>query len=266
MVAPEFGGDNQKRAEADKYDKPLIVFPAHWAPLQMTIYNATQFPEKYRDGAFIAFHGSWNRAPRPQEGYNVCFVPFKSDGMPRGNYEVFASGFPGWSVFTSTGAAKYRPGGVAVGQDGSLYIGETEKGRIWRMIYTGETTPTTAAVAQPSAPVAKAPASSNTRGMTLFSQLCAQCHMPDGSGVPNMQPALMNSGVVKGDAALMIRAVLRGPNLVLPADRPKFNNVMPPFSSFNDEQIADVLSYVREVFGAGASAITPAEVVQARVN
>jgi glucose/arabinose dehydrogenase len=264
MVAPEFGGDNQKRADPDKYDKPLIAFPAHWAPLQMTIYNGTQFPEKYRNGAFIAFHGSWNRAPRPQEGYNVCFVPFQSNGMPRGNYEVFASGFPGRENFTSTSAARYRPCGLCVGPDGSLYIGETEKGRIWRVIYTGETTPATATAAQPSAPAATPPPGSNSRGMILFAQLCATCHMVDGTGVANMQPPLLGSKVVKGDPALVIRAVLRGPNLVLPPDRPKFNNVMPPFNSLTDEQIADVLSYVREVFGGGASAITPAQVAQAR--
>ena len=100
MVAPEYGGDNQKRAEAGKYPDPLVAFPAHWAPLQMAFYGGDQFPAKYRGGAFVAFHGSWNRAPRPQRGYNVAFVPFGASGMPSGGYEVFADGFAGKDEFT----------------------------------------------------------------------------------------------------------------------------------------------------------------------
>ncbi|MDO8539854.1 MAG: PQQ-dependent sugar dehydrogenase [Opitutaceae bacterium] len=138
MLAPEFSGDNFKRIDPDPYDKPVVAFPAHWAPIQMARYDGAQFPAKYRGGMFVAFHGSWNRAPRSQAGYNVCHVPFDEKGMPRGTYEVFARGFPGVEEFTNPRDARYRPAGVAVGPDGSLYISETEKGRIWRVIYTGE--------------------------------------------------------------------------------------------------------------------------------
>lgn len=138
MLAPEYGGDNQKRAEAGRFPDPLVAFPGHWAPLQMTFYTGTQFPEKYRGGAFVAFHGSWNRAPEPQAGYNIAFVPFDETGMPRGGYEVFADGFAGTDAFTNVRQAKYRPGGVAVGPDGSLYVSETEHGRLWRVIYAGQ--------------------------------------------------------------------------------------------------------------------------------
>jgi len=120
MVAPEFGGDNFKRVDPDPYDKPLVAFPAHWAPIQMTLYTGTQFPEKYRGGAFVAFHGSWNRAPRFQAGYQVAFVPFDDKGMPIGTYETFADDFAGKQEFVNTGDARYRPAGVAVGPDGSL--------------------------------------------------------------------------------------------------------------------------------------------------
>jgi glucose/arabinose dehydrogenase/cytochrome c5 len=266
MVAPEFGGDNVKRADPDKYDRPLIAFPAHWAPLQMAFYNGTQFPEKFRGGAFIAFHGSWNRAPQPQQGYNVTFVPFDTNGMPRGTHELFASGFPGREVFTSTAQARYRPGGVAVGPDGSLYISETDKGRIWRVLYTGETNAPTTIAALPAAVMAEAPASSNTRGRTLFTQVCAVCHMADGSGVPNMQPPLVGSGVVRGDPMLLVRATLKGAGAVLPPDRPKYGNTMPAFNGLTDDQIADTLSYVREVFGGGSSAVTPSQVKGARAD
>jgi glucose/arabinose dehydrogenase len=267
MIAPEFGGDNQKQAEPGKYPDPLIAFPSHWAPLQMTLYTGTQFPAKYRGGMFIAFHGSWNRAPLPQEGYNVCFIPFDSKGMPTGAYEVFAHGFPGKDVFTNVRDARYRPGGVAVGPDGSLYISDTNKGRIWRIIYTGETAAAPAAplVAQ-AAPASPTPPATvlNPRGKELYEQICAGCHMIDGGGVGNLQPALLGSSVVKGDPKLLVQVILRGPAAVLPADRPKYSNVMPAFSFFTDQQIADLLTYVRQAFGENASALTPAQIAAVR--
>jgi len=80
----------------------------------------------------VAFHGSWNRAPLPQAGYRVVFVPFK-DGKPVGAYETFADGF--WH---QDGAGpQHRPVGVAVGPDGSLYITDDAAGRIWRVMYKG---------------------------------------------------------------------------------------------------------------------------------
>jgi glucose/arabinose dehydrogenase len=137
MIAPEFGGDNRKRDDSHKYPNPLVAFPAHWAPMQMTFYTGSQFPAKYRNGAFIAFHGSWNRAPLPQAGYRVAFVPFTSSGYPMGEYETFADNFAGTPVIRSPGQARYRPCGLATGPDGSLYVADSEKGRLWRIIYTG---------------------------------------------------------------------------------------------------------------------------------
>jgi glucose/arabinose dehydrogenase len=76
VLAPEYGGDGGKRVGvcAQKWP-PVAFFPAHWAPNDMQIYNGTKFPAAYRGGAFVAFHGSWNRAPGPQGGYNVVFQP-----------------------------------------------------------------------------------------------------------------------------------------------------------------------------------------------
>jgi glucose/arabinose dehydrogenase len=137
MIAPEFGGDNHKRDDSHKYPDPLVAFPAHWAPMQMTFYTSTQFPARYRNGAFISFHGSWNRAPLPQAGYRVAFVPFNAAGNPTGSYETFADNFAGIPVIRSPGQAHYRPCGIAVGPDGSLYVADSEKGRVWRIVYTG---------------------------------------------------------------------------------------------------------------------------------
>jgi mono/diheme cytochrome c family protein len=261
MVAPEFGGDNRKRVEPDPYDPPLVEFPGHWAPLQMTFYTATQFPEKYRGGAFVTFHGSWNRAPRPQGGYQVAFVPFDAKGMPTGTYETFADGFPGRAEFVNTGDARYRPAGIAVGPDGSLYITETEKGRIWRVIYMGEKSQTQSGSPATVATGSTAVVSDGSRGAQLYQQICAACHMPDGKGVPGMQAPLVGSAVVSGDPATLIRVLLHGPAQVLPANRPKYQVQMPPFASaFSDVDLADTLTFVRKAFGNGSSPIAPAQV------
>jgi glucose/arabinose dehydrogenase/mono/diheme cytochrome c family protein len=270
MRAPEYGGDNFKRMEPDPYDKPVVAFPAHWAPLQMALYHGTQFPEKYRNGMFVTFHGSWNRAPRAQGGYNVCFVPFDAQGTPRGTYERFAEGFPGIDEFTRPGDARYRPSGVAVGPDGSLFVSETEKGRIWRIIYTGEV-PTSASESTnlrrhltASAPQTAAPIGADTPGGKIYLQVCAACHMPNGSGVPGMQPALMNNGIIAGDSARLIHVLLQGPAAVLPADREKFSNVMPPFAILNDADLASVITYLRKNFAPTASSVTAADVAAQR--
>ena len=89
----------------------------------------------YKDGAFIAFHGSWNRAPEPQGGYNVVFQPLKN-GAASGPFVVFADGFAG--EFMEPGRAAHRPTGLAVGPDGALYIADDKGGRIWRVTYDGD--------------------------------------------------------------------------------------------------------------------------------
>ncbi len=274
MVAPEFGGDGQKRSSDPRFDAPVVAFPAHWAPLQMAVYTAAQFPSKYRNGVFIAFHGSWNRAPRPQEGYNVAFVPFDDTGMPTGTYEVFARGFAGKPTLASAKEANYRPGGLAVGPDGSLFVGDTEKGRIWRIFYVGESATTGsvqsgAAAARASAASLEAPpplalTAQAKRGQAKYNLLCAPCHMLDGTGAGQMQPALAGSAVVKGDPLRLIRIVLQGPAAVLPPDRPKYSNIMPPFPTLPDGQVADLVTYLRAAHGDGASAVSEAEVAKVR--
>jgi glucose/arabinose dehydrogenase len=267
MVGPEYGGDNRKRDDNPAFDKPLIAFPAHWAPLQMCRYNGTQFPEKYRGGMFLAFHGSWNRAPRPQAGYKVVFIPFDEHGMPAGKWEDFAEGFPGVEYFTNTRDARYRPGGVAVGPDGSLYIGETEKGRIWRVIYTGETNsmraqnPPAVATGQDYPPV-----DAGTPGGKFYAQVCAACHMPNGGGVPSMQPALAGSKVVAGDSDRLINVLLKGPAAVLPPEREKFSGAMPPFNVLNDADLASLINYLRANFAPQSPKITPEQVATQRAK
>jgi len=120
VLQPEYGGDGRSvGSRCEAVPKPVVAFPGHWAPDGMTFYNNRNFPLKYRGGLFIAFHGSWNRTPGPQQGYKVMFVPM-ARGVATGPAEVFADGFAG-AVVTPAGA-RYRPTGLAVGPDGSLYV------------------------------------------------------------------------------------------------------------------------------------------------
>ena len=136
MLAPEYGGDGGKRVgDCARRDAPVAFFPAHWAPDDMKIYRGAMLPTAYQGGAFIAFHGSWNRAPAPQGGYNVVFQPL-SDGKASGPWTVFADGFAGASKEPSKAA--HRPTGLAVGPKGELYISDDTGGRIWRVTYGGD--------------------------------------------------------------------------------------------------------------------------------
>ncbi|CAN5885965.1 sorbosone dehydrogenase family protein [soil metagenome] len=136
VLAPEYGGDGQAAGDCEQYGAPLTAFPAHWAPQDLLFYSGEHFPERYRGGAFIAWHGSWNRAPEPQRGYKVTFQPMRGGGAA-GEYEVFADGFAGNRPLQSPGEAEHRPMGLAQAPDGTLYIVDSQKGRIWRVLYTG---------------------------------------------------------------------------------------------------------------------------------
>ena len=136
LLAPEYGGNGEEAGRCADKEDPIMAFPAHWAPNDLIFYNSDMFPEKYQSGAFIAFHGSWNRAPLPQKGYNIAFVPMGADGMPSGEFERFADEFSGsGDEIASPNDAEFRPTGLAVGSDGSLYITDDQKGRIWRVFY-----------------------------------------------------------------------------------------------------------------------------------
>ncbi|MEP6572260.1 MAG: PQQ-dependent sugar dehydrogenase, partial [Gemmatimonadota bacterium] len=124
VLAPEYGGDGKKTGRCATTASPLIGFPGHWAPLALTFYDGKQFPAEYRGGAFLAFHGSWNRAPLPQAGYRVVFIPFEGD-KPTGKYTTFAT--------SAAGPTGLRASGLAVGPDGSLYLAADGNGTIWRI-------------------------------------------------------------------------------------------------------------------------------------
>jgi glucose/arabinose dehydrogenase len=127
VLAPDYGGDGQEVGRCAAAKNPLISFPGHWGPMALAFYPGDQFGPRYQGGLFIAFHGSWNRAPLPQEGYRVVFVPF-ANGKPSGEYSTFAT--------DKRGPTSLRASGVAVAPDGSLYISADQNGKIWRVTRT----------------------------------------------------------------------------------------------------------------------------------
>ena len=131
VLAPEYGGDGEEVGRCADMDMPEIGLPAHWAPNAMAFSTGDNFPQPYRNGAFVAFHGSWNRSP-VQEGYNIVWIPFEGDA-PTGEWEVFADGFAGGQI-SSSNQADNRPTGVAAGPDGSVYVSDSLAGKIWKIV------------------------------------------------------------------------------------------------------------------------------------
>lgn len=263
VINPEYGGDSKKSVEEGKYDKPIYGFPGHWAPVGLTFYNADQFPEKYRGGAFVVFHGSWNRAPLPQQGYNVVFVPFEGK-YPSGDYEVFADGFKGAEVLLTPGSATYRPTGIEVGPDGSLYLSEDVTGRVWKVEYTGNMTSSTSSHTNTSSTgsisTQTVAADFDPKGLQLYNQYCMACHQVDGSGVPNMQPPLIGSSKLTDDNHLL-RLMLLGSDWM---DDREYTNVMTTFSHLPNEDISTILNYVKARFGQASATIDADKVAEMR--
>ncbi len=132
MLAPEYGGDGKKTGGKNVLD-PAVAFPAHLAPNDLLFYKGSMFPEKYRHGAFIAFH---NQSTTLHKGYFVAFVPFKNN-KPSGKWEIFADGFAGFDLSHPTGPVQHRPCGLAQGPDGALYVTDDLGGNVYKIVYNG---------------------------------------------------------------------------------------------------------------------------------
>ncbi|HMQ63298.1 MAG TPA: PQQ-dependent sugar dehydrogenase [Flavilitoribacter sp.] len=271
MLCPEYGGDGKTQGRCEGIKSPLVAFPGHWAPNDVLIYKGNMFPEKYKNGAFIAFHGSWNRLNFEQAGFLVAFVPMK-DGKPTGDYEIFANGFPGPQQIVSTGDATYRPCGLAEGPDGSLYVADSQKGRVWRICYYGEGSGITSKpVEHLTADAGNAAGGSNLTGAmalgkTVYDQYCKVCHMANGRGVPNLNPPLKGTDWVLGEKPRLINVVLQGLNAPIEINGEKFQNAMAPHAFLSDEQIAGVLTFIRGSFDNNAGEVTAEEVAAERAK
>ncbi len=276
LLNPEYGGDGKKEGDGAKLTQPIIGFPGHWAPNDLFFYTGDQFPEHYKNGAFIAFHGSTIRAPYPQSGYFVCFVPFRN-GKPSGPWEVFANGFAGRDTIVNTSDAAHRPVGIAMGPDGSLYISESVKGKIWRIMFKGDkknfgekqlaemdkqklkANIKTPDIIEDNLDKGKAMAGEKT-----YKTFCSTCHQGDGKGDGTRFPPLDGSEWVNGDKGSLIKLVLDGLEGEISVKGATFNGVMPKHDFLNDLDIAQVLTYIRLSFGNNSSAIHENEVARVR--
>ncbi|MDQ6476994.1 c-type cytochrome [Dyadobacter sp. LHD-138] len=276
VLGPEYGGDGKIVGDCDQYEKPLLGFPGHWAPNDLLFYQGKQFPERYRNGAFISFHGSTNRAPYPQASYIIGFVPFKG-GQPSGGWDIFADGFAGVDPIVNTSDAAYRPMGIAMGPDGSLYFAETEKGKIWKITYTGNKSKFgTTALAQmekrksmshirtPDVVADNLDKDKPVAGGQVYSVYCAACHQRNGMGDSQRFPPLAGSEWVNGDKKRLVEIMLKGLEGPIEVKGLPYNNIMPSHSFLSNEEIAQVLTFIRQSFGNTAPAVDADEVKKAR--
>lgn len=275
LLAPEYGGNGKDAGLCARKLDPVAAFPAHWAPNDVSFYYGKQFPKYYRGGAFIAFHGSWNRAPFPQQGYDVVFQPL-ADGKASGNCQIFADGFAGRE---KDPAAAHRPSGLAVGPDGSLYVADDVRGRIYRIVYQGGSSSGAAISGVAACPNMTAlggtPGSTNPLppegihhrpgaavstpvppgstpkmvelGDRIFhgevaSGTCAGCHGPDGKGTP-LGPDLTSGKWLwsDGSSSGIERTIRHG------VPKPKqYRSPMPPMggAQLDRQQLSAVAAYV----------------------
>lgn len=270
VLAPEYGGDGGKAVgQCAQKQGPIASFPAHWAPNDLLLYDGQQFPAAYRGGAFIAFHGSWNRAPFPQGGYNIVFQPF-ADGKPSGPFVVFADGFAG--AAKEPAEAIHRPSGIATGPDGSLYISDDVRGRIWRITFQGDVARTGVEAAQAAPGAARSreagppeginpeagkpetlpvPPGATAAQVALGSRIfhgevahgtCAGCHGSSGKGSP-IAPDLTSGKWLWGDGSLaaITRTITEG------VSQPKtYRSPMPPLggAQLSHSEVIAVAAYV----------------------
>jgi glucose/arabinose dehydrogenase/mono/diheme cytochrome c family protein len=266
VLAPEYGGDGKTAGLCAQRIAPAAVFPAHWAPNGMVLYDQRQFPAHYRDGLFIAFHGSWNRAPYPQGGYNIVYQALSGD-KGSGACEIFADGFAGSDK--SPGKAAHRPSGVAVGPDGALYVADDVSGRIYRIVYRGGTGSSEAKTVPcpdntaPAGPEGTHPdAGSDTsglmappgatpamvvRGSRVFHGLeggapCTGCHGADAKGTP-LGPDLASGKWLWSDGSYagIARTIAQGV-----AQPKQYRSPMPPLggAQLSSDELMAVAAYV----------------------
>jgi glucose/arabinose dehydrogenase/mono/diheme cytochrome c family protein len=289
VEAPEYGGDGESIGRCGDFEKPLIGFPGHWAPNDLLFYTGDQFPAHYKNGAFIAFHGSTNRAPYPQAGFFIAFVPFALGNvlsLPRfpirrrefGNWEVFADGFAGVDPIVDVSDARFRPMGLAQGPDGSLYISDTEKGKIWRVMFKGRRSQfgdkqivkinerkLASNMRRPDETADNLDIGADgrreaTNGEKIYRTYCGSCHQNNGKGASGRFPPLAGTPWVTGDKARLIGLVLRGLEGRIEVNGEPFDGFMPQHSFLSDDEVAEVLTYVRRSFGNNASEVTAGEV------
>lgn len=278
LLNPEYGGNKVKEGNGAKLTKPVMGFPGHFAPNDLLFYKGNQFPARYKKGAFVVLHGSTIRQPYPQAGYFVAFVPMEK-GIATGPWEVFADGFIQTDPVLTANSAGYRPMGLAEGPDGSLYISETEKGKIWRVMFKGDKAKF--GTAQLAKMEIRKKTASNIKdpdpikddldrgkpvvASAVYTMYCGTCHQRDGKGDVARFPPLEGSEWVNGDKTKLISIVLNGLSGPITVKGLPYSESMPAHGSFlNDDQVAEVLSYIRKSWGNSSDPVSKEEVAAIR--
>ncbi|MDX2193728.1 MAG: PQQ-dependent sugar dehydrogenase [Gemmatimonadales bacterium] len=126
VLAPEYGGDGQAVGRCRAASTPAVAFPAHWAPIALAFLPPDALGGgAWGGGALVSWHGSWNRAPLPQQGFRVSFVPMQG-GKPSGPPRTFAIG--------RAGETWLRASGLAVAPDGGVYVASDARGTVWKVV------------------------------------------------------------------------------------------------------------------------------------
>jgi mono/diheme cytochrome c family protein len=167
--------------------------------------------------------------------------------------------------------------GIAMGPDGSLYISDTEKGKIWRILYKGDkdnfgATQLAKMEARKTASNIRRPDLNNDNldkgiavgGEKIYDIYCGSCHQRNGQGASGRFPPLAKTTWVTGDKTKLIGIVLKGLEGNIEVNGETFNSTMPQHSFLSNEDIASVLTYIRSSFGNKADAVTKEEVVGVR--
>lgn len=276
MLNPEYGGNGEIENTDPNIETPIVGFPGHFAPNDLLFYTGDQFPARYKNGAFVAFHGSTIRAPYPQGGYIVAFIPFVN-GKPQ-KWEVFADGFTGTDTLVNTSDTKHRPMGLAQGPDGSLYISDSKKGKIWKVQFKGnkekfsdkdlanmKARENRTYIKNPDIVLDNLEHSKELLGGEKLYQLnCRACHQQNGQGDGIRFPSIAGTDWVNGNKDTLISVILRGLEGPIKINGQPFNGVMPKFSQLPDRDIASMLTYVRNNFGNHADTITKTDVITVR--
>lgn len=276
VLSPEYLGDGRTTTRCEEYKDPIIGFPGHWAPNDLVFYRNYHFPDYYRNGAFVSFHGSTNRAPYPQSGYFVGFIPFEN-GQATGDFDVFADGFAQVDPIVNVSDAVYRPMGIAFSTNGKMYIGDTNKGRIWEIEYSGnkddfsiedrvqmETRKQLSHIRTPDPVKDILEQGRLISGMQKFNLYCATCHQRDAKGDDNRFPTLVNTDWVTGDKKRLVEIVLQGMQGPIEVNGAYYDGIMPGNSFLSDQDVSDILTYLRTNFGNEASEITTEDVAEVR--
>lgn len=117
---------------------------------------------------------------------------------------------------------------------------------------------------KPATPDNQDPQAAAARGKTVYTTYCLACHQASGGGVPNLNPPLVKTSFVLGDKKKLITILLKGMDEEVEINGNYYSNSMPSQAFLKDQEIADVLTYIRNNFGNKASAVTPAEVKTTR--